>query len=62
MSKNNCTYTVNIPHYRQEATDAVIEEYLKANPLADIDDALDAIFAAGVRLALDGGILKPVTA
>ena len=58
MNQNCYTYTVKIPHHGLKAVDTVITEYIHTHPCADVEEALDAIFAAGVRLALDGGALS----
>lgn len=62
MSGNHYTYTVKIPHDRLHDTDIAIGDFMRSHPGADIEDALDSIFAAGVRVVLDGGAIEQVTA
>lgn len=44
------TYTVHLSQEQMEATDRVISDYLREFPLAEVDDAIDAIFVAGLSM------------
>lgn len=60
MSQGHYTYTVKIPHKNLRDTDTALMEFMRLHPTADVEVALDSIFAAGVRMALDGAAIEEV--
>lgn len=54
IKKGQPMYTLQIP--QDKLLDSLIETWLNANPDKGVDDALESIFAAGVRAQLLGNL------
>ncbi|MBI5917817.1 MAG: hypothetical protein HY849_00360 [Nitrosomonadales bacterium] len=48
----HATYQINIPSERMATMDTAIEIYLRINPEASVDDALDELFRLGVMFLI----------
>lgn len=46
------TFSVNVPADRMNVCDGAIIAYMMTNPDSSVDDALDAIFNAGINVVI----------